>query len=110
MFVSVNESSHLIIHRLAYLLRIRNVQQGLITRSLIIDTLDMKKWQTATEIAKQLPITAGTVAYHLRNLERENVVVRHSRGKGWRIAPIHQTELTEFLKTRRSRKRKGSQS
>ncbi len=98
------------VHRFAYLQRIRNVQQGLITRSLIIDTLDVKKWHSATEISKKLPITATTVAYHLRNLERENIVVRHSRGKGWRFVPIHQTELTEFLKKRRSRKIRGSQS
>jgi len=77
---------------------------------LIIVTLDVKKWQSATEIAKQLPVTAATVAYHLKNLERENIVIRHSRSKGWRFAPIHQTELTEFLKKQRSRKRKGSQS
>jgi len=98
----------LFIHRLAYLLRIRNVQQGLITRSSIIATLDTQKWKGTTQIAKMLPVTAATVAYHLRNLERENIVIRHSRGKGWKVAPIHQTELTEFLKKRRGRKKRGS--
>ena len=94
----------MIIHRLAYLLRIRNVQQGLVTRSLIIDLLDTKKWKTASEVAKKLPVTAATVSYHLRNLENEEVVVRHSK-RGWKIAPIHQTELTEFLKKRRRKKK-----
>lgn len=94
----------MIIHRLAYLLRIRNVQQGLVTRSRIIDLLDVKEWKTASVIAKKLPVTAATVAYHLRNLENEDVVVRHSKGRGWRVAPIHQTELTEFLKKQRRKK------
>ena len=97
----------MIIHRLAYLLRIRNVQQGLVTRSLIIDLLDVKEWKTASVIAKKLPITAATVTYHLKNLQIEDVVVRHSKGRRWRIAPIHQTELTEFLKKRRSKKKQG---
>jgi predicted ArsR family transcriptional regulator len=97
------------IHRLAYLLRIRNVQQGLITRSRIIDLLDVQRWKTATEIANELPVTAQTVTYHLRNLENEDVVVRNPK-RGWRFAPIHQTELTEFLKKRRRKKKPGSQS
>jgi len=104
LFPFVDESNSLIIHRLAYLLRIRNVQQGLVTRSQIIDLLDVKRWKTASEVAKKLPVTAATVSYHLRNLEKEDAVVRHSK-KGWRVAPIHQTELTEFLKKRRRKKK-----
>jgi len=69
------ESCHLIIHRLAYLLRLRNV-------------------------------TAATVAYHLRNMERENVVVHHPKGKGWKLTPVQQTQLSEFLKKRKSRRKK----
>lgn len=95
------------IHRLAYLLRIRNVQQGLITRSSIIDLLDTERWMTASQIAKELPVTSATVTYHLRNLEREDVVMRHPRGKGWRIRPINQTELTEFLKKQRRKRKSG---
>lgn len=100
----VDESISLIIHRLAYLLRIRNVQQGLVTRSRIIDLLDVKNWKTASEIAKKLPVCAATITYHLKNLESEDVVMRHSK-RGWRFAPIHQTELTEFLKKRQRKKR-----
>ena len=97
----------MIIHRLAYLLRIRNVQQGLVTRSQIIDLLDVKNWKTASTIAKKMPVKAATVTYHLKNLENEEVVVRHSKGKGWRVAPIHQTELTEFLKKQKGKKKQG---
>jgi len=97
----------LIIHRLAYLLRIRNVQQGLVTRSLIIELLDTEIWKTTSQLANQLPVTAQTVAYHLRNLENEEVVVHNAKGRGWRFAPIHQTELTEFLKKQRAKKKSG---
>jgi predicted transcriptional regulator len=99
------ERSPVIIHRLAYLLRIRNIQQGLVTRSLIIDLLDVREWKNATVIAKKLPITAATVTYHLKNLENEDVVVRHSKNKGWRIAPNLQAELTEFLKKQQRKKK-----
>ena len=100
------ESNYLSIHRLAYLLRLRNVHRGLVTRSMIIDALDFEKWKTTSSIAVQLPVTTATVAYHLRNMEKEDVVVRNSRGKGWRFAPIHQTELTEFLNRRKSQRKK----
>ncbi|MGY5878672.1 MAG: winged helix-turn-helix domain-containing protein [Candidatus Thorarchaeota archaeon] len=94
------------IHRLAYLLWLRNVNRGLVTRSMIIDALDFEIWKSTSDIACELPVTQATVAYHLRNMEKEDVVVRHSKGKGWRFAPIHQTQLTEFLNRRKSRRKK----
>jgi len=108
LFTDDIESSHLVIHRLAYLLRLRNVQRGLTTRSMIIDLLDFKIWNTTTDIANKMPVTAATVAYHLRNMEKEDVVVHHRKGKGWKFTPVHQTKLAEFLKKRKShRKKKG---
>ena len=65
----------MVIHRLAYLLRLRNVQRGLATRSMIIDLLDFTIWKTTTDIANKVPVTATTVAYHLRNMEKEDVVI-----------------------------------
>jgi len=106
LFANDIECNLLIIHRLAYLLRLRNVQRGLTTRSMIIDILDFRRWKTATEIAKKVPVTAATVAYHLRNMEKEDVVVHHPKGKGWKFTPVHQTELSEFLKKRKSRQKK----
>jgi predicted ArsR family transcriptional regulator len=64
----------------------------------------VKEWNTASKIAKKLPVTAATVTYHLKNLENEDVVVHHQK-KGWRFAPLHQTELTEFLKKGQRTKR-----
>ena len=83
------------------------MQQGLITRSSIIDLLDTERWLKSSQIAKELPVTTATVTYHLRNLENEDIVVRHPKGKGWRFAPIHQTELTEFLKKQREKRKSG---
>ncbi|TFH00855.1 MAG: ArsR family transcriptional regulator [Candidatus Thorarchaeota archaeon] len=94
------------IHRLAYLLWLRNVNRGLVTRSMIIDALDFEIWKTTSDIASDLPVSSATVVYHLRNMEREEVVVRHPKGKGWKFAPIHQTELTEFLNSRKQRRKK----
>lgn len=85
------------IHRLAYLFRIRNVPSGLITRSQILDRLSSEKWQSTTVLAKEIPVTSGTVLYHLKNMEREDVVERDSRTQKWRLAEIHQIKLTEFL-------------
>ncbi len=108
MFTDDIESSHLVIHRLAYLLRLRNIQRGLTTRSMIIDLLDFTIWKTTTDIANEVPVTVATVAYHLRNMEKEDVVVHHPKGKGWKFTPVHQTKLSEFLRMRKShRKKKG---
>jgi hypothetical protein len=37
-------------------------------------------------------------------MEREEVVERSSKGKGWRYAPIQQAELTEYLTKKSHRK------
>jgi predicted ArsR family transcriptional regulator len=94
------------IHRLAYLLRLRNVHRGLVTRSMIIDALDFEMWKSTSSIASEMPITQTTVAYHLRNMEREDIVVHNTKGKGWKFAPSHQTQLTEYLKRQKSHPKK----
>ena len=86
------------IDRLAYLSMIRNVRRGLVTRTEIIRLLTSDSWITTSAIAKQVEVTAHTVLYHLRNLEREKVVERKSDGNGWRLGPYEQIELMQFLK------------
>jgi len=93
------------IHRLAYLLWLRNVHRGLLTRSMIIDALDFETWKSTSSIASEIPVTQATVAYHLRNMEKEDIVVHNLKEHGWRFAPIHQTELTEYLKKQKSRRK-----
>ncbi|MFW9834377.1 MAG: FaeA/PapI family transcriptional regulator [Candidatus Thorarchaeota archaeon] len=94
------------INRLAYLNMIRNVRRGLITRSAIIKLLDSSIWITTAEIAKQVDVTAHTVLYHLRNLERERIVERQPEGKGWRLGPFEQIKLMEFLAPTKKKRKK----
>lgn len=84
---------------------IRNVRRGLVTRTDIIRCLDSDSWITTADIARQVDVTFHTVLYHLRNLEREEVVERDPDGKGWRFGPFKQSELTRFLTTKRKRKK-----
>jgi predicted transcriptional regulator len=80
------------------------VQRGLLMRSRILENIDKKEWSKTVEIAENVSITSSTVLYHLRNMEREEVVERSSKGKGWRYAPIQQAELTEYLTKKSHRK------
>ncbi len=96
----------LTINRLAYLGMIRNVRRGLVSRTGILKLLDSMKWITTSEIASQVDVTAHTVLYHLRNLEREKVVERDLEGKGWRLGPFEQVELSQFLASGRKKKRR----
>ncbi len=86
---------------------IRNVRRGLATRSEIILVLDTEKWCSVSDIANQVRVTAGTVLYHLRNMEREDVVERDPDGGGWKLGQIQQSSLTDFLKPTRRRKKKS---
>lgn len=87
------------IHRLAYLSRIRNVPSGLFTRSRILESLSSERWHSIAEISIGVPVTSGTVLYHLRNMKHEYVVEHNSRTRKWRLAEIHQVALTEFINT-----------
>ncbi len=85
---------------------IRNVRRGLLTRTGIIKLLDSDTWITTSEIDKQVDVTSHTVLYHLRNLERERIVERNPDGKGWRLGPIEQVELMQFLAPSKNKKKK----
>ncbi|MFW9800998.1 MAG: winged helix-turn-helix domain-containing protein [Candidatus Thorarchaeota archaeon] len=93
--------------RRAYLHWIRNVRRGLATRSEIIQVLSMDKWCSVSEIAGQVRVTAGTVLYHLRNMEREKVVERNPDGQGWKLGQVQQSSLVDFLKPTRLRKKRS---
>jgi DNA-binding IclR family transcriptional regulator len=89
---------------MAYLLRIRNVRRGLIMRSKILELIDSDKWTIPSALAEKVGITSSTVLYHLKNMEREDIVERDSRGGGWRVSPTQQVELTDYL-VKKSRKK-----
>jgi DNA-binding transcriptional ArsR family regulator len=92
------------IDRLAYLSMIRNVRRGLLTRTDILKLLDNESWITTSEIAQQVNVTYNTVLYHLKHLLREEVIERDP-SLGWRFGPVQQSDLTEFLS---SKKRQNS--
>ncbi len=94
------------INRLAYLNLIRNVRRGLISRTEILELLDVMEWTTTSQIADHVKVTGHTVLYHLRNLEREKVVERDTEGKGWRLGPFRQVELMEFLSPPKGKKKR----
>ena len=60
------------------------------------------------EIAESVEVTTATILYHLHNMEREKVVDRNPEGKGWKLGPIQQSLLEEFLKPKRRRKKSKS--
>jgi predicted ArsR family transcriptional regulator len=92
------------INRMAYLLRLRNVRRGLIMRSRILELLENEQWTATSAIAQNVSITSSTVLYHLKNMEREEIVERDVESRGWRVTPTKQVELTEYL-SKKSRKK-----
>jgi DNA-binding IclR family transcriptional regulator len=96
----------LTIDRRAYLHWIRNVRRGLSTRTAILKELETNKNLSASRIATEVHVTSGTVSYHLRNMERENIVFRDPEGKGWRLGDFNQTTLTDYVSKRRKKRRK----
>ncbi len=77
------------------------------SRTEIIVHLDSENWISTSEIASRIHVTAHTVLYHLRNMEREKVVERDVEGSGWRLGPFEQSELMQFLSAKKKRKIKG---
>ncbi|MFX0046366.1 MAG: winged helix-turn-helix domain-containing protein [Candidatus Hermodarchaeota archaeon] len=74
----------------------------------MIRLLDRNTWRTTSEIAGQVPVSFGTVSYHLKNMQRESIVERNPEGPGWRLGPIQQSSLEDFLtpaRRRRTRRR-----
>jgi DNA-binding IclR family transcriptional regulator len=66
--------------------------------------LSQDEWLTPSEIANHVRVTAGTVVYHLKNMEREEIVERKPEGLGWRLGPYNQTELTAYFGGKKRKK------
>ena len=82
----------------AYLREIRNVKQGLITRSKIIDVLSEKAC-TISQIAEELRMSEASIRRHLRNMLADGVVEKFKyKGKIlWRLSGSGQLDLEEIL-------------
>lgn len=96
----------LILDRRAFLHWIRNVERGVSRRSEILSHLKSDEWISVSEIAGKVSVTSATILYHLHNMKREKVVLRDPDGKGWKLAPVQQASLEDFLKPKRKRKSK----
>ncbi|TFG13844.1 ArsR family transcriptional regulator [Candidatus Thorarchaeota archaeon] len=83
-------------NRRAYLVKIRNVRSGLITRSEILKHLNYDNWTSAAEIAEKIDVTYSTVLYHLKNMQAEGTVTPQKNGSGWKLSQTGQTALTDY--------------
>lgn len=78
------------------MVKVRNVQAGLNTRTKILKHLNFKRWTSAGEIAEKIDVTYNTILYHLKNMQAEGTVTKQKDGPGWKLIQTGQTELTEY--------------
>ncbi|MBS7287775.1 MAG: winged helix-turn-helix transcriptional regulator [Candidatus Freyarchaeota archaeon] len=73
----------------------RNVQQGVSTRSRILQAIKMNP-KTIKEIAEELNINYNTVLRHLKSMEKEKIVTRnHEDASHWRVTGLGQQPLQQ---------------
>jgi len=83
-----------VLHPKAYLTSKRNVKAGLVSRSKILVVLE-KERKSASAIAKEASLSYECVAYHLKALRRERLVVRLTKTRPftWGLTPFGQQKL-----------------
>ncbi len=95
------------VSRLAYLIWIRNVRQGLVTRTRIIRALEQEGPLTISELSKIVGLTTSTIAHHIANMKREHIVVALPTSPvRWRLSPPESEPLTSFLVPQRKRRKR----
>ncbi len=72
----------------------RNVQQGISTRSRIIQAI-MATPKTTKEIAKELNISYNAVLRHLKTMEEEKIVTRNNEDGHWKLTGLGQQSLPQ---------------
>ncbi|MBS7246702.1 MAG: winged helix-turn-helix domain-containing protein [Candidatus Jordarchaeales archaeon] len=73
----------------------RNVQQGVSTRSRIIQAI-MTSPKTAREIAEELSVSYNAVLRHLKIMEKEKIVTcNHEDGSRWKPTGLGQQPLQQ---------------
>jgi len=85
-------------HPKAYLSSRRNIREGLLSRSKVLDLIEVEHL-TAMEIANRIGLKYRSVLYHLKLLESEGIVER--KGKKpylWLLTGRGQLRLDEALK------------
>jgi len=76
--------------------RVRNVRQGVLTRSRIIDVISVKAC-TLAQLSRELGLSESSIRRHLRNMLAEGVVekVRYKGRVLWRLGGSGQLDLEE---------------
>ena len=84
----------LVFHPNAYLSEIRNVRQGLASRTKILKVLERKS-ATANMVAKESELNYSVVLHHLRRFETEIIVLRKGSKKpySWELTGKGQQRL-----------------
>lgn len=82
----------------AYLRRIKNVRQGLLTRSRIISLLSQSA-STTRRLASNIGLSQSAIRRHLRNMAAEGIVEKRKIGGRvlWRLTGIGQRTLEEVV-------------
>lgn len=85
----------------AYLQKIKNTKRGVKTRSKIIEILKMNKSFTIGEISEKILKSKTVIRRHLKNLEREGIVIMNKIGKAhtYSLSGIGQRRLEEVIKS-----------
>ncbi len=80
----------------ALLRGVRNVRQGVLTRSRIIDVISVKAC-TLAQLSRELGLSESSIRRHLRNMLAEGVVekVRYKGRVLWRLGGSGQLDLEE---------------
>jgi predicted ArsR family transcriptional regulator len=81
-------------HPNAYLSEIKNIRQGLASRTQILRVLERKN-TTAPALAKESGLNYSVILHHLRLLESEKIVTRETDKKPhvWELTGVGQQRL-----------------
>jgi len=79
---------------LAILRRIKNTRKGIEIRSKIIRTL-RHRLATISELSKLVNRSYSTIRYHVKNMEKEGIVMRFNNK--WRLTGKGQQSMEAFL-------------
>jgi len=84
------------IHPNAYLTEIRNIRQGMVSRTKILKALELGN-ATAKVLAKKSKLTYNVVLHHLWLLEAEKIVLckRGKKPYDWELTGIGQQRLKD---------------
>ncbi|MEM2083799.1 MAG: winged helix-turn-helix domain-containing protein [Nitrososphaerota archaeon] len=83
----------------AYLQKIRNNKKGIKTRSKIIKILKRNNKLTIKEISKTISRSRTVIRRHLKNLEREGIIIKNKTGKTniYSLSGIGQRQIEEVI-------------